>query len=366
MIIAILMLTPGCLDTTPEELSGIQIGLPLTSVVEGDLASFEASGKKPDGAKYLWDFGDGSGGTGEMVKHVFVEEGEYTVTLTVIDDEGRIGTAKEKIEILHRNEQPVASLASTYGGEGQNVKVYSLVFFDGGSSSDPDGDVLSFVWDFGDGSEGEGIRPNHFYESVGNFTVTLTVTDPDNLSSTSETWVHVSSRTYSVYFQEYAVTIPTLAGYTAEGDVTSEQHNYPYNLTSASYSLQWVEDEQADASQDLVSYPDNFTLDVMTNYLLNLTVSGESGDMSIEFSDMSNIPEDFIISMYSTSDVWNYLFESGYTSAKGQGSWETAITCNEAPSITDLGLNSFLDTDEGNDWFLDVQYKYYTATITEI
>ena len=162
------------------------------------------------------------------------------------------------------------------------------------------------------------------------------------------------------------MTIPTLAGYTAEGDETSEQHAYPYNLTSASYSLQWVEDEQADASQDFVSYPDNFTLNVMTNYLLNLTESGTSGDMSIEFSDLGAIPEDFIISMYSTSDVWNYLFESGYTSAKGQGPWETAIICNEAPSIIDLGLNSFLDTDEGNDWFLDVQYQYYTATITEI
>ena len=366
LVIAILMLTPGCLDTTPEPLSGIEIQLPLNSVIEGDTAIFAASGAKPDGAKYLWDFGDGEGGTGENVKHVFVDEGEYTVTLTVIDDEGRIGTAKENIEILHRNEHPLASLDSTYGGEGQNVKVNSLVFFDGGSSSDPDGDVLSFVWDFGDGSGGEGIRPNHFYESVGNFTVTLTVTDPGNLSSTAETWVLVSSRTYSVSFQEYTVTIDTLAGYTAEGDVTSEQHNYPYNLTSASYNLQWAEDEQADASQDLVSYPDNFTLSVMTNYLLNLTETGTSGDMHLEFLDMSNIPDDFVISMHSKSEVWNYLFDSGYTSAKGQGPWETDIICNEAPSITDLGLNTFLDTDQGNDWFLDVQYFYYTATITEL
>ncbi|MEE3242665.1 MAG: hypothetical protein VX188_02510, partial [Candidatus Thermoplasmatota archaeon] len=60
LIIAILMLTPGCLDTTPEELSDIQIQLPLTSVIEGDMASFEAAGKKHSGAKYLWDFGDGS------------------------------------------------------------------------------------------------------------------------------------------------------------------------------------------------------------------------------------------------------------------------------------------------------------------
>ena len=195
-----------------------------------------ASGQKPAGAKYLWDFGDGSGGTGENVQHIFVDEGQYTIVLTVVDEEGRIGTASENIEILHRNESPVASLDSTYGGEGQNVKVYSLVFFDGGSSSDPDGDVLSFVWDFGDGSEGEGIRPNHFYESVGNFTVTLTVTDTGNLSSTVESWVLVTMRTFSIFFQEHTVTIPTLAGYTAEGDETLEQHIYPYNLTSVSYN----------------------------------------------------------------------------------------------------------------------------------
>ena len=94
----------------------------------------------------------------------------------------------------------------------------------GGSSSDPDGDVLFFEWDFGDGSTGEGIRPNHFYETIGNFTVTLFVSDSGNLSSTAQTWVLVSMRTFSVIFTEHTVTIPTLAGYTAEGDETIEQY----------------------------------------------------------------------------------------------------------------------------------------------
>ena len=369
LVIAILMLTPGCLDTTPEPLSGIEIELPLNSVIEGDAAIFVASGAKPDGAKYLWDFGDGEGGTGENVKHVFVDEGEYTVTLTVIDDEGRIGTAKENIEILHRNEHPVASLASTYGGEGQNVKVNSLVFFDGGSSSDPDGDVLSFVWDFGDGSIGEGIRPNHFYESVGNFTVSLTVIDTGNLSSTAETWVQVSTRTYSISFQEYTITIDTFQDYTAEGDEYLKQHNYPYNLTRATYNFQWTEDEEVDTSQPVLNYPDNFTFSVNTNYLFNLTESSASGDITLSFSELSTVPTDFVISLTSTSEVWDYLFENGYTSAKGHGLWDTIIICNDAPSVLDpLGLVSgtSFDNDQGNDWFLDVQYVYYTATVTEI
>ena len=366
LIVAILMLMPGCLDTTPEEISGVQIQLPIGSVIEGDTAILMASGQKPAGAKYLWDFGDGSGGTGENVQHIFVDEGQYTIVLTVVDEEGRIGTASESIEILHRNESPVASLDSTYGGEGQNVKVNSLVFFDGGSSSDPDGDVLSFEWDFGDGNTGEGLRPNHFYDTVGNFTVTLTVEDTGNLSSTVETWVLVSMRTFSVAFTEYTITIDPLLGYTEEQDETMEQHTYPYNLTSVSYNLQWVEDEELDANNDLIDYPDNFTLHVQTNYLLNKTISGTSGDLSLNFDALSTLPTNIVISMESALEVSDYLFQNGYTSAKGQGPWETSIICNEASSITDLGLNSFLDTDDGNDWFLNVEYHYYSATIIEI
>ncbi|MDP6592343.1 MAG: PKD domain-containing protein, partial [Candidatus Poseidoniia archaeon] len=106
LIIAILMLIPGCLDTTPEEISGVQIQLPIGSIIEGDTVSLMASGQKPAGAKYLWDFGDDSGGTGENVQHIFVDEGPYTIVLTVVDEKGRIGTASENIEILHRNEFP--------------------------------------------------------------------------------------------------------------------------------------------------------------------------------------------------------------------------------------------------------------------
>jgi len=363
LVVAILMLMPGCLDTTPEEISGVQIQLPIGSIIEGDTATLMASGQRPVGAKYLWDFGDGSGGTGENVQHIFVDEGQYTIVLTVVDEEGRIGIASENIEILHRNESPVASLYSTYGGEGQNIKVNSLVFFDGGSSSDPDGDVLSFEWDFGDGNTGEGIRPNHFYDTVGNFTVTLVVSDSGNLSSSDQIWVLVSIRTFSVAFTEHTVTVPTLAGYTAEGDDTLLTHNYPYNLTNVYYSLEWTEDEALDSEDTLFGtiFPDDFTLAVATNYNVTSTDNGTSGNLELEFVILNNIPADFILLFGSLQDVNQYLFDEGYQNAKGEGPWSTTITCNDAPSI-----GTFIDVDDGNDWFLDVEYQYYTATVTEI
>ena len=362
-IIAILILMPGCLDTTPEEISGIQIQLPIGSIIEGDSAIFAVSGQKPNGAKYLWDFGDGSGGTGENVQHIFVEEGQYTIVLTVVDAEGRIGVASENIEILHRNEFPIASLYSTYGGEGQSIKVNSLVLFDGGSSSDPDGDVLTFEWDFGDGNTDVGIRPNHFYETVGNFTVTLVVSDSGNLSSTAQTWVLVSMRTFTVTFEEHTVTVPTLAGYTAEGDDTLLTHNYPYNLTNVHYSLEWTEDEALDSEDTPFGtiFPDDFTLAVATNYLVNLTDNGTSGNLELEFVILNNIPADFILLLGSLQDANQYLFDEGYQNAKGEGPWSTTITCNDAPSIGTL-----IDIDDGNDWFLNVDYQYYSATVTEL
>ena len=356
------MLFPGCLDTSPEKLEGIEILSP-SEVIEGDSAEFLVHGSKPNGANYLWDFGDELGASGELVNHIYIDEGQYTITLTVVDGQGRIGVAKAQITVLHRNEQPVSSLDSTYGGLGQTIKVNSLAFFDGGSSSDPDGDVLTFSWDFGDGNTGDGIRPNHFYESVGNFTVTLVVSDNGNLSSTSETWVLVQIRTYSISFSEQTITVPALAGYTAEGDQTLLNHNYPYNLTSASYRLEWTEDEDADSEDSLggTLRPDDFSLSVKTNYLVNLTENSTSGEMILNFNVLSSIPSNLVLSFGDVGEVDTYLFQNGYTSAKGQGDWDTTITCNNAPSIGFL-----IDLDNGNDWVLFAEYTFYTGTIVEL
>ena len=85
-IIAAMMLIPGCLDSTPESLDGVEISILAETFIEGDSIQFMAAGNNPSGAKFLWDFGDSQGSSGRSVKHVYSDEGTYTVTLTVIDD----------------------------------------------------------------------------------------------------------------------------------------------------------------------------------------------------------------------------------------------------------------------------------------
>ena len=59
------------------------------------------------------------------------------------------------------------------------------VFFSGSPSSDPDGYITNYSWSFGDGFLGFGEFPSHIYNSPGNYTVTLTVTDSSGLTATA-------------------------------------------------------------------------------------------------------------------------------------------------------------------------------------
>lgn len=65
------------------------------------------------------------------------------------------------------------------------------VRFDAAASSDSDGAVTAYRWDFGDGVAGEGVQVEHTFES-GDFTVALTVTDPDGATGTATRTVTVS------------------------------------------------------------------------------------------------------------------------------------------------------------------------------
>jgi hypothetical protein len=65
------------------------------------------------------------------------------------------------------------------------------VTFDGSGSFDPDGDIVSWDWDFGDGTTGDGAITTHAYDSPGRYTVTLTVTDDDGATGSTTLVVQV-------------------------------------------------------------------------------------------------------------------------------------------------------------------------------
>ncbi|MGS0528289.1 PKD domain-containing protein [Zobellia nedashkovskayae] len=138
-----------------------------------------------DTLSYFWDFGDGNTSTLENPSHEFSSAGTYDVVLTVTDDGSpvRSGTAPEiTIELSQANQSPTAeSSADVTNGEAPLT-----ISFTGDTSSDPDNDTLSYLWDFGDGSTSTLQNPTHVFQSPTTYNVILTVTDDGSPSLSDE------------------------------------------------------------------------------------------------------------------------------------------------------------------------------------
>ena len=87
----------------------------------------------------------------------------------------------QKERLCQRNLSPTIQLHQPQQTKTDNGQL--VVRFDATGSRDPDGTIIGYRWQFGDGTRGNGIHPSHIYVRSGNYTATLTVTDDCQLSS---------------------------------------------------------------------------------------------------------------------------------------------------------------------------------------
>ncbi|MCD6448542.1 MAG: PKD domain-containing protein, partial [Thermoplasmata archaeon] len=127
-------------------------------------------------ANYTWNFGDGWMAYGKEVKHVYADNGNYTVNLTIIDDDGATAYVTKVITV--RNVPPVANfLFKPY----EPTDLDTIEFTD--KSYDLDGNIVNYTWNFGDGNISYEKNPTHQYKNNGLYVVSLTVVDDDDTVS---------------------------------------------------------------------------------------------------------------------------------------------------------------------------------------
>ena len=142
----------------------------------------------PDGtiSSYAWQFGDTTTGNGVTTNHTYGAASTYTITLTVTDNSGGSSSTTRTVTVTApANQLPVAAFTPTCTQLACSV--------DAGASTDPDGTISSYAWQFGDTTTGNGVTTNHTYGAASTYTITLTVTDNSGGSSSTTRTVTVTA-----------------------------------------------------------------------------------------------------------------------------------------------------------------------------
>jgi uncharacterized protein YxjI len=136
---------------------------------------------------YKWDFGDDTSVTGKVARHQYVDDGVYTVTLTVIDDDD--ARAVTTIDVTVLNRPPVAIVQPELVAH-----INDEITLDGSDSYDIDGYIIDYLWQINHWNTGKiwytrGIIATFMPRYVGYYFIKLTVTDDDYAQA--EDWLRV-------------------------------------------------------------------------------------------------------------------------------------------------------------------------------
>jgi len=171
---------------------------------EGENVKFTDESTGSDGkiVEWSWDFGDEGTSDEQNPDHIYTEPGSYTVKLTVTDDND-LSDSLDKEIIVEELEGPTAEFDFS---PQEPIEDETIDFTDGSSS--PDGEIIEWSWDFGDGATSDKQNPSHTYTEHGIYTVELTVTDDNDLSDSVDKEIKVEELDDPIADFSYSPEIP--------------------------------------------------------------------------------------------------------------------------------------------------------------
>ena len=241
-----------------------QGGAPLTVAFDGS-DSVAVTGTIVD---WAWDFGDGTTGSGAIVDHTYTEVGEYFASLTVTDSSGRVNLVP-LLNLVTVTDAPTVVFAPQAGGSLRTINF----------STTGNNNIVSWAWDFGDGTTGSGATITHTYKIPGSYSATLTATD-------SSAQVYVVQKLVTVT----DVPLPTVV---VAPQVNGSTHTINFSTTGNGNLVNWAWDfgDGTTGSGATVSH----TYALAGEYFASLTVTDSNGftnttQNSVTITDTSPLP----------------------------------------------------------------------------
>ncbi len=135
------------------------------------------------------------------------------------------------------NQPPVASFTHSPESSPEHPTIDEEITFDASASYDPDGTIVNYAWNFGDGNSAGGMTATHAYSLAGQYTVTLTVTDNDGLTGSASSMIEVVGPV--VKYLDKENTSREVKGSVADGasQVIIQISNLPYSSTLDDFGL---------------------------------------------------------------------------------------------------------------------------------
>ncbi|RLF39814.1 MAG: hypothetical protein DRN21_03095, partial [Thermoplasmata archaeon] len=281
---------------------------------------------------YTWDFGDGNTSYGMNASHTYADNGSYTVTLTVTDDDGAVNWTTKEIVVV--NVPPVAH----FTWEPQEPTTADTIQFSD-ASYDLDGTVVNYTWDFGDGNMSYARNASHSYADNGVYVVNLTIKDNDGAVA----WV-----TYVIS----VANVPPVAAFTWQPSQPTDVQKTLFDASGSADSDGVIVNWTWNFGDDGTSYGETVEYRFADDgtYTVRLTVTDDDGatHWTMEEIVVANVPPvaSFSYEPVEPTSLDTLMFDDNSVDADGSiinwtwnfGDGNVSYTRNPSHNYTEKGV----------------------------
>ena len=239
-----------------------------TNPNEDELVCFDAQATSGSAAiiSFSWNFGDGGTDTGAIACHTFRSDGLFPVTLTVVDANQNCISLTQFVTVGEGGAPACVFTASP-----NPVNTDTVVLFNASGSQDADGQIVSFRWNFGDGSTGNGEIVSHAFDEEGAYVVTLAVTDNAGNETVCTQTITVASGLPTCDFSFEPSTPNT-------GDTVTFDGSASADVDGGTLEFAWDFDGDGQFD-DGTGEVDTFTYSTEGTFLVTLRVTDDEGNV---------------------------------------------------------------------------------------